>query len=95
MPSQNAMGSLAAMVVSVLSRRRKTVACPINENSCHSIYGSTRVAQATVDTGIVLPNINDKFSGTAPDAGAYEVGQTLPEYGPRLGRVFADGFEGN
>ena len=50
---------------------------------------------SAVDTGVVLPGINDNFSGTAPDAGAYEVGQALPEYGPRLGKVFADGFEGN
>ena len=36
-----------------------------------------------VDAGQVLPNINDGFSGNAPDLGAFEVGQPLPHYGPR------------
>jgi len=37
-----------------------------------------------VDAGVVLPNINDGFTGNAPDLGAYEVGQPLPHYGPRF-----------
>jgi len=36
-----------------------------------------------VDAGVVLANVNDGFSGTAPDLGAYEVGDPLPHYGPR------------
>jgi Right handed beta helix region len=36
-----------------------------------------------VDAGAVLPNINDGFAGSAPDLGAYELGQPLPAYGPR------------
>ena len=36
-----------------------------------------------VDAGVVLPNINDGFTGKAPDLGAYEVGVKLPHYGPR------------
>ncbi len=36
-----------------------------------------------VDAGVVLPNINDDFSGSGPDLGAYEVGDSLPHYGPR------------
>ena len=31
----------------------------------------------------MLPNINDGFTGNAPDLGALEVGQPLPHYGPR------------
>ncbi len=38
---------------------------------------------AAQDTGEVLPNLNDGFSGAAPDAGAYEIGAALPVYGPR------------
>jgi hypothetical protein len=38
-----------------------------------------------VDAGAVLPNINDGFTGAAPDLGAYELGQPLPAYGPRGG----------
>jgi len=33
--------------------------------------------------GVVIPNVNDGFVGTAPDAGAYEAGVALPVYGPR------------
>lgn len=36
-----------------------------------------------VDAGVLLPNINDRFSGSAPDLGPYEVGASLPHYGPR------------
>ncbi|MGD8240392.1 MAG: hypothetical protein PVH68_17695, partial [Armatimonadota bacterium] len=38
---------------------------------------------AAVDAGVVLPNINDGFTGKAPDLGCYEVGAPLPHYGPR------------
>ena len=31
----------------------------------------------------MLPNVTDGYAGTAPDLGAYEVGQELPTYGPR------------
>ena len=38
---------------------------------------------AAVDAGCILPNINDDFTGIAPDLGALEVGQPMPIYGPR------------
>jgi hypothetical protein len=38
---------------------------------------------AAVDKGVVIPNITDGYSGTAPDLGALEVGQPMPHYGPR------------
>ena len=48
-----------------------------------------------VDAGILLPNINDNFLGSAPDCGAYETGQPLPHYGPRPGKlIFEDDFSG-
>lgn len=34
-----------------------------------------------VDAGIPLANINDDFTGKAPDLGAYEVGKPVPNYG--------------
>jgi hypothetical protein len=37
-----------------------------------------------IDGGTILSNINDGFLGAGPDLGAYEVGQPLPTYGPRL-----------
>ena len=44
---------------------------------------------AAIDAGAALPNINDSFSGKAPDLGAYESGRPLPHYGPRTPeRVF-------
>ena len=36
-----------------------------------------------VDAGIVLPNINDHFSGKAPDMGALETGNIPVVYGAR------------
>jgi len=38
---------------------------------------------AAVDAGLLLPNINDSFTGKAPDLGAIELGSELPLYGPR------------
>ena len=38
---------------------------------------------AAVDAGCILPNVNDDFTGRAPDLGALEVGQPVPVYGPR------------
>jgi len=38
---------------------------------------------AAIDKGVVIPNVNDGFTGSAPDLGAFEAGQPLPTYGPR------------
>lgn len=38
---------------------------------------------AVVDAGAIIPNINDGYAGSAPDLGAYELGENLPTYGPR------------
>jgi hypothetical protein len=43
-----------------------------------------RAGSAAVDAGIELPTITDGFTGKAPDLGAYELGQPLPHYGPRI-----------
>jgi len=42
-----------------------------------------RAGAAAVDAGVELPNITDRFQGSAPDLGAYEYGEPLPHYGPR------------
>jgi hypothetical protein len=36
-----------------------------------------------VDAGCILPNVNDDFTGQAPDLGALERGRPVPIYGPR------------
>ena len=36
-----------------------------------------------VDAGVLIPTVNDDFSGKAPDLGALEVGKPEPKYGPR------------
>jgi len=36
-----------------------------------------------VDTGVVIPTLNENFAGRAPDLGALESGQPVPHYGPR------------
>jgi hypothetical protein len=42
-----------------------------------------RPKSKAIDAGVVLPNINDNFSGKAPDMGALEREQPVPVYGPR------------
>ena len=36
-----------------------------------------------IDSGAVLPGINDDFAGTGPDRGAHEYGRPAATYGPR------------
>ncbi len=38
---------------------------------------------AAIDTGVIIPGLNDDYNGNAPDLGAYEFGDQLPQYGPR------------
>ncbi|HEX3132586.1 MAG TPA: Ig-like domain-containing protein, partial [Planctomycetota bacterium] len=40
-------------------------------------------ASAAVDAGVAIPGITDGFAGSAPDLGAYELGQAAPAYGVR------------
>jgi len=37
-----------------------------------------------VDAGVRVPNVNEDYTGKAPDLGAYEVGRTPALYGPRI-----------
>lgn len=46
-------------------------------------YLELRPGGSAVDAGQVVPNVNEDFAGKAPDLGAFEVGRTLPHYGPR------------
>jgi len=42
-----------------------------------------KAGSKAVDAGLVLPTINDNFTGSAPDLGALELNQPEPHYGPR------------
>ena len=42
-----------------------------------------KAGSRAIDAGVKIPNVNDGFSGRAPDLGAYEAGQPVPVYGPR------------
>ncbi len=42
-----------------------------------------RKGSKAIDAGVVLPNIDDGYTGRAPDLGAYEYGMPVPHYGPR------------
>ena len=39
---------------------------------------------AAAEAGCILPNVNDNFTGKAPDLGALEAGRPSPVYGPRF-----------
>jgi hypothetical protein len=51
---------------------------PLGMNDLRLAAGS-----AAVDAGVTLPNVNDRCRGRGPDLGAYELGEALPDYGPR------------
>ncbi len=69
----------------------------INKNSCFTSlnipnsppapmpkqYFTLKSGCNAIDKGVVLPNVNDGYIGSAPDLGAYEKGAALPHYGPR------------
>jgi hypothetical protein len=44
---------------------------------------SLQEGSAAVDAGVVLHNVNDGYTGSAPDLGALERGEPIPHYGPR------------
>jgi len=46
-------------------------------------YMTLKAGCNAIDAGKALPNIAESYSGTAPDLGAYELGQPVPIYGPR------------
>ena len=39
-----------------------------------------------VDAGVMIMQVSDNFTGSVPDLGCYEQGQSPPHYGPRLKR---------
>ncbi|HUV39903.1 MAG TPA: right-handed parallel beta-helix repeat-containing protein, partial [Planctomycetota bacterium] len=51
---------------------------PVTVNDLRLAGGSP-----AIDKGTPLANINDGYRGNAPDAGAFELGDPLPHYGPR------------
>ncbi len=69
----------------------------VDKNTCFENFDVTSPPPATipfqfmtlksdcnaVDAGIALVNINEGFTGSAPDLGVYEYGKELPHYGPR------------
>jgi len=62
---------------------------PPDPKTPHAVYRAAdfdfrlKAGSKAVDAGVKLPNVNDDFTGNAPDLGAYEVGKPLPVYGPR------------
>jgi hypothetical protein len=55
----------------------------------HAVYHasdldfSIRSGSRAIDSGVVLPTVNDGYAGAAPDLGALEEGRPQPTYGPR------------
>jgi len=58
----------------------KSPAINIDENKNYELNPKG----AAVDAGIPLANINDGFTGKAPDLGAWELGKPIPAYGTRV-----------
>jgi hypothetical protein len=42
-----------------------------------------RAGSKAIDSGVVMPGLNDGFAGAAPDLGCAEFGKPAPHYGPR------------
>jgi hypothetical protein len=61
---------------------------PPDPASRHAVYHAMdlnfrlKATSKAVDAGVVIPTVNDNFTGRAPDLGALEVGKPEPIYGP-------------
>lgn len=55
----------------------------------HAVYHAMdlnfrlKPSSKAVDAGVVIPTVNDNFTGRAPDLGALEIDAPAPKYGPR------------
>jgi hypothetical protein len=62
---------------------------PPDPGQRHAVYHAMdlnfklKPTSKAVDAGIVIPTVNEVFTGKAPDLGALEVGAPPPQYGPR------------
>jgi hypothetical protein len=62
---------------------------PPDPSTPHAVYYAAsfdfrlKPGSRAVDSGMRLSNVNDDFTGRAPDLGAYETGKDVPVYGPR------------
>ena len=62
---------------------------PPEAGAPHAVYDARNLSFAlrpggkAVDAGTPLPNVNDGYTGKAPDLGAWELGAPPPVYGPR------------
>jgi hypothetical protein len=62
---------------------------PPDQAKRHAVYHAMdlnfrlKPGSKAVDAGVLIPTINDDFTGRAPDLGALEVGAPPPKYGPR------------
>jgi hypothetical protein len=63
--------------------RRVDLATPSRVYDPDELDFTLQEGSAAVDAGVVLHNINDGFTGRAPDLGALELGEPVPHYGPR------------
>jgi len=59
---------------------------PLDVDKPRSTPSDLRLASGSsaVDAGAVLPGLNEGFRARRPDLGAYELGDPLPHYGPRV-----------
>ncbi len=56
----------------------------VNNQVAEAVDLRLKAASSAIDAGAVLPGLNDGFRGRRPDLGAYELGEPLPQYGPRM-----------
>ena len=62
---------------------------PPDPTKRHAVYHakdlnfSLKPDSKAVDAGVIIPTVNDHFTGNAPDLGALESGRPQPHYGPR------------
>jgi hypothetical protein len=73
-----------AVIVDAASIFADGVLAPKDEKAVHQPMDlRLKPGTAAIDAGLAMAGLNDGFTGTAPDLGAYELDASMPQYGPR------------
>ncbi|MBL9132517.1 MAG: S8 family serine peptidase [Verrucomicrobiaceae bacterium] len=69
----------------VLDRARDFLPVEVSKDMPGAQTPLIRLSESSTakDAGVAVPNLSDQFEGKAPDLGAFELGRSMPHYGPR------------
>lgn len=69
----------------VLERARDFLPMEVSKDMPGAQTPLIRLSEQSIakDVGVPVPNLSEQFEGKSPDLGAFELGRSIPHYGPR------------